>query len=201
VNYGELKTLALAYAKRPDDEGLQAILDSMVELASVRIGRDVDLMELERLATFDLVDNYVSLPQDYVKMRAIWVTRPMSKVSLDYVTPAQYADLQASVSGNHGAFYYTIMNGQIHVGPGINSLTINYLTKPKKLVDNQDTNYVLNAWPNLYLYGALVEIWTYLVDAEPLARAQTQYDQEVARCNRQASIARASGSAMVMRSI
>jgi hypothetical protein len=199
VNYGELKTLIVAYSKRVDDTDLAAILDSMVDIAATRIGRDTELMELERIAEFDLVDNYVGLPDGYSKMRAVWVDRAGSIVSLDYVTPAQYADLQSTVSGGHGAFYYTVMNGQIHVGPGINSLNMNYFVRPKKLVDPQDTNYVLNQWPNLYLYGALIEVWTYLVDEMPLAISKAQYEEEIKLCNRQAAIARESGGAKVMR--
>jgi len=170
-----------------------------VELASVRIGRDVDLMELERIASFDLDNNFIGLPKDYMKMRGVWVDRPHSKVTLEYMTPNQYEDAQATISGNHGAFYYTIMNGQIHVGPGINTINMNYIVKPKTLIEDQDTNYVLTSWPNLYLYGALIEVWTYLLDMEPLTIAKAQYNEEVKYCNRQAAIARASGGPIVMR--
>ena len=203
MNYGQLKGMVLAYAHRSQnpDPDLVSQLGNMFELARLRIGRDIRLLELERAAIVDAQNNAIGFPPDFVSLRAINASNTGGNIALDYVTPDQYTDLLAANGTASGTYFYTIANGQIQVGPGLGAVSITYYAYPKILVNDADMNQVTNKWPNLYLYGVLREVWTYLQDYEAMVQADGMYEREADLCNKQAQYARTSGAPLVMRAV
>jgi hypothetical protein len=63
-----------------------------------------------------------------------------------------------------------------------------YFQKPSKLIDDNDTNAILTAWPQLYIYGGAAEIkrWGEEVDIE----LEQFYLNELFNANKQAEIGR-----------
>lgn len=195
MNYAQLKAAVASYSHKSNIDDL---MDTFVELATNRIGRDTELLETERNATFTPdADKSVPLPDRYMRMIAITTPTPTGPLSLEYVTPSYYAKL--SNVGGSGARYYTVKENLILVGPGSGDINITYQEKPTYFTNDNDTNDVLTNWSNLYLYGMLIEVFEWGMDTENMIRVFETYKREVRECNIQADDARASGAPLVMR--
>ena len=65
-----------------------------------------------------------------------------------------------------------------------------YWKKLPQFVDDTDTNAVLDNFPYLYLYGALIEANSYIQDAEQRVKAIEFYQTEIGEVNAEATATR-----------
>ncbi len=170
----ELRKMVEAYSKRTDLRD-HNFLDMIIELSAIKISRDVHMVEMERIASLNVVDK-IGLPDGYVGMRSVRALGVRAETTLIAVSSDQFNMQHRMIS------VYMIKNGQIHIH-GTADLTINYFVRPEKLVSNADTNFVLEAAPELYLYATLMQVWTSLLDVDAFENARLSYQGEVERVN------------------
>jgi len=175
LNFEGLRKLVEAYAKRTDLRE-SGFLDQAIELTAVRIGRDVKMMEMERIATLNVARS-AGLPDGYARMRSVATSSLPHNRSLILVSPAQFEWSYSDIS------VYMIANGQIHIH-GEGEITISYFIRPERLVNDNDSNFVLDAAPGLYSMGTLMEVWTWAQDAEAFEMARQRYEAEVMAVNK-----------------
>ena len=63
------------------------------------------------------------------------------------------------------------------------TVEIGYYQKVPALSDSQTQNAVLTDFPRVYLYGSLVEMQNYLLDAKTLQRFEALFDEAVRVAN------------------
>ena len=163
-NYGELKTAVVNWAKRQELEATR--VPEFIELAENRIFNELDTTDIETEATITIDQREVALPSDFLEQRRhyIDVTEPVQRV-----TYAQPEWLWTYDSGwkDSAAFprYYTIEAGNLVFSPQPDSSYTGkwlYLARLPRLADDADTNTILENHTGLYLYGSLIECFSYL---------------------------------------
>ena len=191
--FTELADLVVDYGHAPGL--LSRAQDIFIPFASKRLGRDLRSSANEDLAVLDAdaLGDPFPVPADFGSIRSI--------VPQDSKRQALRAKDQVSIQlvPNQGdrAFAYNIKNRAVTVRPFRAILyDFSYHTVPVLDAVNT-TNQVLEDYPFLYLYAALLELHVYRQDEKQRAIALTTYLDEIALINRQQSRARMNAPASV----
>lgn len=172
MNYQEIVDASKAYADRQDIE-ISDNIDTFILLAEARINRVLKTREQShRIYTPVVADQvYYSLPPDYSGIRDIQYntdlphndhcTKPMS-----YLSPEQFNAREDSAYG--GRLYYTIIANQLQFFPSQEegSFEIVYYRKVPNLNATDDTNWVSDTHPDIYLSGVIAEIELFVKNYE-----------------------------------
>lgn len=98
-----------------------------------------------------------TLPTDFLSVRSLSI--PNVSPTLDYMAPDEFNQMfSQNVSGTPRC--YTIIGNNIYFGPtpdAVYSITAMYRFDMAPLTDLAPSNALLAKWPNIYLFGALVE--------------------------------------------
>jgi hypothetical protein len=116
------------------------------------------------------------------------------KVQLQYYSRASFEDIKRSSAPSFG---YTIDAGQLEAASA-GDISVVYWRRPIELVEDTDTNELLTAWPNLYLFGALMYVAIAVQDTETEALYSGRYNAEMTRVRDTEARARASGDTPTM---
>lgn len=183
-NYGELKLAWQEWSHRTDLT--ESVIGNIQKMTAARLGRD--LRTDSNISTEE-----VTVPEAGYQMPFTWKeihnVRDVKGNQYQYVTPG-------NMHRSSGAYNYTIEGRTLFVDSGA-IVTITYWSEPDQLVDDTDTNDMLIAWPNLYLYAGLIEIFRFIQDRDAMVLYTQQYNAELMRTNEQAQRKRI-GNAPVM---
>jgi hypothetical protein len=116
------------------------------------------------------------IPSDFLQARRVtWSGSPT--IELDYVHPSYlYANSPTSAEGTPSI--YTIENDELNVRPVSDTpIDLSYWQKVPALSDDNTTNWLLTAHPDLYLFGSLVEAQMFTVDPEQAAIWKARRDE------------------------
>ena len=159
-----------------DDLGDQ--IPVFIRMAEKRMDRELRLRVMEQTATAALPagTHVVELPEHredgdwrvFLEMRDLAWTGGGIVRNLRYAPPDDYV-VQSQASGLPGQ--YTIIGNRLYIMPkpdGAGELRLTYYGEIPPLSDIQSTNNVLQMFPDLYLYGSLVESGPYTRSSAPL---------------------------------
>jgi hypothetical protein len=109
-----------------------------------------------------------TIPADYLAWRRVTWTGSTPR-ELEYVHPSYLHALYPTLpAGNPRLF--TIEGSTLTVAPSDNSaLTFDYFQKIPALSNAAPANWLLQAWPDIYLFGALAEAHGFVKDPDSLA--------------------------------
>ena len=164
--YSELKTSIANFLARDD---LTTQIPEFIELAEARINRELETREQEKRATATLTaDNqYVSLPSDLRQLRSVKLNKnPI--VTLEYKSP-DMLDQEYSSTGTGVPKSYSIVGQELKLRPipdATSTAEIIYIGNVDALSDSNTSTTLLIRSPDVYLYGALVAGYDYLMDKE-----------------------------------
>lgn len=182
--YSELKQAVASWLHRTD---LGTRIPDFIRLAEARMSADIDARPMETRATLTATagDAWVTLPSDMLEMRRLIVaTDPVRP--LKYATPDQLSsDYPMAFAGQPAVF--AVIGSELQLAPipdADYSLELTYLQRIPALSDSDPTNWLLTAFPNAYLYGALAAAHPYLIDDERLPVFQTLYAEAVGGINK-----------------
>lgn len=159
--FSGLKTAVANWTHRDD---LYDIAPDFITLVENRINRSLRVIQQEEIAllTVDTTAGYTygfaALPTDFLAVRTIYVeSSPIQE--LTYVTPNEMDRL--SQSGQPLA-HYTISRDQIRLdGTSSSNIYLNYYAKVAALSVSNETNWLVDQYPDVYLYGVLAEAFSY----------------------------------------
>lgn len=164
TTYTELKDAVADWLDRND---LTNVIPSLIDLAQVKIYRELRLSAFETRSTTNTVagEKYIERPPSSNGIRHIKLnTNPITV--LQYETPDKVDSSWAgSITGTPVMF--TIIGDQIRLAPTPDSeyeLEVAYIQRPQMLSDAVQTNWVLENAPDLLLYATLLEATPYLKD-------------------------------------
>lgn len=170
--YSELKTSIANFLARDD---LTSQIPDFIRLAEARMSRELDARSMEKRATATTVagDSYISLPTDLREIRNVQLNTDPVK-TLDYYT-VQMINTDYAGQGQGKPKAYSIVGTEILLKPtpdAAYTLEIVYGENVQALSDEDTNNTILLRHPDAYLYGSLMNAYTYLMDE---TRA-SQYD-------------------------
>lgn len=175
-SYNDLKTSIANFLARDD---LTNQIPDFITLAEARMSRELETREQEKRATANLTagDEFIALPNDLREVRSVKLTASPSRV-LTYYSPSAL-DTQYASNGQGKPQGYSVVGLEMKLRPIPDSAyeaEIVYIGSLPSLSASSTTTLFLRS-PDLYLYGALAEAYSYLLDE---ARA-TQYDAKFTR--------------------
>ena len=200
MNFGDLKQ---AIANRLGRNSLANMLGEFVMLGESRIyngWRDievsVDPLRIRPMLATE-TQSLAALPAGFLSVDRLTVPDGSGRSpALQYLTPAEFSEL---IPGGDIPRYYTIADGLIQVEGGEpDTFTLSYYRRLLTLSGDDDTNWVLQNAPQIYLYSALIEAYQHIKDDARLVTAARQYAAAVNALSVADQMERYSGSTLVI---
>jgi len=136
---------------------------------------------MESVITFTCVDGYAGVPDDYLAWRRLtWLGSPYR--DLEYVTPQvltrQFPNVEAGIP-----LKFTIEGTFFHILPKDDGtdLEFNYYAKLQPLEVPEDSNWLLQEYPDVYLAGTLAWVNTLVQNTEQFQQWIAATDQIIER--------------------
>lgn len=174
-----LSTLKQSIANRLGRNSLSNMLPEFIMYGEARIyagWQDIDVqvppLRIRPMLAIE-TGSLSSLPDGYLSVERLTVPDGSGRApTLGYLTPQEFSQLTPSGC----ARYYTIADGLIQVEGGQPAgFTLSYYRRLTPLAGDQDTNWLLQNAPQVYLYSALIEAYQHIRDDARLVTAARQY--------------------------
>jgi hypothetical protein len=154
-----------------DRDDVATRLPRWLKLVEARLNRLLDDPEMEVSAP--LTGDGVSLPADFGAMVSIGTAdghplRPMGAAEYASILPA------SGISR-----YYTIREGKVYYVPGSANVTLVYRRSIPPLTEADDTNWLLERAPDLYLYGVLLQAEAWDANNEQAVGWKSLFDEAI----------------------
>ena len=179
TDYATLQAAVANWLHRSD---LSAQVPDFIALAEAKLSSDLDArpMESQVALTTSAGSGSVALPSDMLEMRRLMLQADVNR-PLTYVTPDQLAaDYPTGLTGRPAVFAVIGTNLSLAPVPDAEyTLELTYRQRIPALSASNATNWLLAAFPNAYLYGALCAAQPYLMNDARLATFQTLYKEAV----------------------
>ena len=183
TDYASLQASVANWLHRAD---LTAVIPDFISLAESKMAADVDARPMDISVTLNCTagNPLVALPTDMLEMRRLLLVTDPSIV-LKYATPDQIAsDYPLSLSSRPSVF--AVLGANLQLAPIPDSdytLSLDYKQRIPALSVSNTTNWLLTAFPNAYLYGALCAAQPYMVNDDRLPLFMSLYQEAVAGIN------------------
>ena len=165
TNYSELQTAVGSWLNRSD---LSSNIPDFITLAEASFNRVLRTRNQITRATSSVSEQYVALPTDLIELFNIQLnTDPIKR--LEQVSLDKADDLRSSNSSAGTPSYFAITGNNIELIPtpsDTKTLEIIYYAKITALSDSNTTNWLLTNYPDIYLYGSLVQAEPFLMNDE-----------------------------------
>ena len=199
TSYSELKTEIADYLGRTD---LTSKIPTFVTLAELRLSRDLRTRKMLASATTSMTsgDGKVELPSDFLEMRNIF-TQGNPRMPVTYLSPSAFMrDARADESGL--PVFYTLLGAEFEFAPKPDTsyvLEMLYFAKPTPMSDTVSSNVFLANYPDVLLYGSLLEAEPYLINDARVATWADLYNRAVQNINNSDQNSEYSGVPLTMR--
>lgn len=199
TSYAGLKKTLAAYLGWDAGGEVEEFLPDIIRMAELRLQRDMRLRVMERTGYRDTTpgESDVWLPDKrvdgdwdvFLDMREVCLSGNPN-VNIEYAAPDIFTDRSR---GTGCPAVYTIVGRCLRFAPTPDAayrILLTYYAEIPPLSDKQSTNEVLLKYPDLYLYGALVESVGFLRSSVPAqewtalyssAKTAAQYNDSRAR--------------------
>ena len=163
--YSELQTAVGSWLNRSD---LSTNIPDFIALAEASFNRVLRTRNQITRATSSVSEQFVALPSDLLELHNIQLnTSPVRR--LEQVSMAKADDLKSSISTSGTPDYFALTGSNIELIPipdASQTLEIVYYATISGLSDTNTSNWLLTSYPDIYLYGALVQAEPYLMNDE-----------------------------------
>lgn len=199
TTFAELKSNVTDFLNRDD---LDAIAPTFIDLAEADMNRRVRHWRMEGRATAEVDTQYSAIPADFLEVITFHITsgdfRPLELISQSEMLRRRYEN--SDTSGKPA--YYALTAGEIEVYPtpdGTYSTELYYYKRITALSDSDTSNWLLQYFPDAYLYGSLVHSAPYLKDDGRIQVWAALYEQAIASINRESEASKYGGSGRRMK--
>lgn len=193
MNYSKLKEVIADWSNRGD---LESQIPVFIELTEARLKRDLrDKVRMTQRAEAMVYGEYFPLPCSWCEtVKVIADGRILRLVDSFNVERVELYD---------GPKYYRHVGDQLQLLPGTNisesdpiRFEMEYLEFPEPLSEENESNWVLSTYPDLYIYGAMLQVAPYLQDDARIQIWERAYGEAVSAANVASVKAAGSGSAL-----
>lgn len=177
TSYSDLKTTLADWLHRSD---LTARIPDFIQMAESKINRTLSLPreDLDATLTMTIGSRYVPLTSDFNTPIALWIETYLPRRKLIACVPSE---LPVNTALSSIPQYWGVDGSNIAFDCLANqayTLTLRY-TKSYQLSDIVPTNYILQNYPDIYLYGAIIHALPFTRDMANLPVYQQLYDAAV----------------------
>ena len=199
TTYAELQSAITDFLNRDD---LDAKAPTFISLAESNLSRDIRHWRQEKRSTAEIDTQYSAIPADFLEAVRFYITsgdtRPLELISQAEMLDRKYNNL--NTSGQPA--YYAITAGEIEVYPvpdGTYTAELYYMANLPALSDSNTSNWLLQYYPDAYLYGSLVHSAPYLKDDARLQVWAALYASAVDAINAESEKSKFGGSGRRMK--
>lgn len=172
MNYNEIVDASLDYSDRLTDPELINRIDVFLRIVESRVNKVlmVQKMAIRSYLVTQADMEYYTLPNDFNGIRDVEIKDSLdatSRKTLSYLSPEQM-NYVSSNSGYFDSIYYTIIANQIQVlpiQPENKILEFVYYRGVLPLSSSNLNNWLSDYYPEVYIFGLLVEISSFTKDA------------------------------------
>lgn len=199
ANYEELAAGIASWLSRPD---LDDVIPDFIRLAELNIQRKLNLRgkDTKATGTFTIGQDFINAPSDLLEPVYLRInSNPLGKVEV--VTLEKLADVRQN-AGHALPIAMAVVGTTIELAPvpqSATGYTLYYRAGVPALSPVAPTNWLLTAYPDLYLYGALVESAPYLRNDARILLWKGIFDDKFAGVKRQEWRARTGGGPLRIR--
>jgi hypothetical protein len=194
--YQELKDQIINFVNKPD---IDQTVDTFIDLTEAEMSRRLRHWRMERRSTAILSSQYVPLPSDFIEPVRLSITSGDTYV-LEAESQAQLIDRRAEAGNTTGLpRYYAIIDGTIEVFPTPSSdytLEMVYVSKVQALTSSNTSNWVLEYFPDAYLYGSLMHTAPFLEEDQRLTVWSSLFEKAVESINQENANAKFGGAGL-----
>jgi hypothetical protein len=196
LTYSTLQTTVMDYLDRTD---LSGVLPTFIELAEAKLKRRLRHWKMEKRATANTVASQrtLELPTDFIEMRHLKLNTDPYTV-LEYLSPAV---LNFASTLTDRPAYYSVVGDEIVFEPtpdAVYEVEMYYYALPA-LSSTNTSNWLLEKYPDIYIYGTLLEAEVYLMNDPRLPIWKMAFDEGIQQLNKEARITRAAGAPLIQR--
>lgn len=167
--YAELATAVADWMRRTD---LTSYVNDIILMGDRRISREVKAKQMEQRVSTTPTTKYVSLPSDFLHMRAVRVQGD-TKGWRDYITPDQYFQRYAS-SEESADKTYTIFGDEL-IFPKTPAGDVELWYYKQLPILSGTSNTLFTANPDLYLFASLSEASAFIKNDQRIPLWEAKY--------------------------
>ena len=199
TTYAELQSNVTDFLNRDD---LDAKAPTFISLAESNLSRDIRHWRQEKRSTAQIDTQYSAIPADFLEAVRFYITsgdtRPLELISQAEMLDRKFRNL--NTSGQPA--YYAITAGEIEVYPvpdGTYTAELYYMANLPALSDSNTSNWLLQYYPDAYLYGSLIHSAPYLKDDSRLQIWAALYQSAIDGINAESEKSKFGGSGRRMK--
>jgi hypothetical protein len=199
TTYAELKTNIADFLNRDD---LTSVSSTFVSLAEADLNRQIRHWRQEKRSTASIDTQYSAIPADMLEVIRFYITsgdtRPLELISQAEMLDRKFRNL--NTSGQPA--YYAVTAGELEVYPvpdGTYTSELYYFGKTPALSDSNTSNWILEHYPDAYLYGSLIHSAPYLKDDARIQVWAALYQSAIDSINQASEKAKFGGSGRRMK--
>jgi hypothetical protein len=199
TTYAELKSSITDFLNRDD---LDTVAADFIALAEADMQRGLRHWRMEKRSTAEIDTQYSAIPADFLEVIRFYITsndtRPLELISQAELLDRKYRNL--NTSGKPA--YYAITAGEIEVYPvpdGTYTAELYYYRTIPALSDSNTSNWLLQYYPDAYLYGALIHSAPYLKDDARIQVWAALYQNAISAINAESEATKFGGSGRRMK--
>lgn len=164
--YSELQTALANWLNRTD---LTDRVPDFIALAEAQMNRRLRVRQMVTRAESGLASEFVDVPADMLEPIQLSLEISESDIRLlQYLAPERLVLEKACGAASGTPEFYSVVGGSLQLLPAPDASypgELAYYARIPALASNS-TNWVLDTYPDAYLYGALMQAAPYLVDDE-----------------------------------
>ena len=177
TNYTTFVATVESYLARTD---LTSVIPDFIQMAQLRMSRDLRTEKMLKVATATPADNLVSFPIDFLELREIHF-QGNPPIILEYQSPDLFfKNGQTSLSGR--SHYFTMLGTEFQFAPsqtGSYTVQILYYSQPTFISTTTSSNLYLAYYPDALLYATLAEAEPYLMNDPRVQTWSALYDRAI----------------------
>lgn len=188
TDFADLQALVRSYMHRTD---LDTDIPEFIDLARKRMNRDMRSETMFGQVIFTSTSNPEPTPDDFLEFRDMFYETQGVRVSLKLAGRSQidlFSGSNVSLAATNAPSFVSFDGNQISTAPGGEGLeyTLLYYQEITELVNDTDTNPVLDKNTTIWLYGSLIEGHSFTQDLDLMNKAIEMYSNEVGAENQRA---------------
>jgi hypothetical protein len=162
--YSELQASIADFLNRAD---LTSVIPTFIALGEARMNRDIRHWQMENRASTTIDGQYLTKPSDWVETIRLHLSGQNTS-AIDLLSTQAMADKRQGSENVAGKpRYYRHAENQFEVFPTPDSAyaaELLYYQKIPSLANDATTNWLLSSYPDIYLYGSLLNSAPYLAE-------------------------------------
>jgi hypothetical protein len=177
TNYTTFVATVESYLARTD---LTSVIPDFVQMAQLRMSRDLRTERMLKVATTSPTDNKVAFPSDFLELREMHF-QGNPPILLEFQSPDLFfRNGQTTLSGR--SHYFTMLGTEFQFAPSQDSsytIQILYYAQPTFISSTTSSNLFLAYYPDALLYATLAEAEPYLMNDPRVTTWSALYDRAI----------------------